>query len=400
MRARQKSLEGQSGLRVLHAVGEAGGVYGEVATLAINSLPKYGHKVAVAGSAAVLRELVPGKRKDAPKVRKITISLGARPRPLRDLGAVWKLHKLFPKTDVVHAHGLHVGALCALAMTGLPKSSRPALVVTVPRLANGAAVDVEHLAGRLISRRADVVLGATESIVGRFASHGPHTERALLPATDTAQFLIPRRTRQEVRADLKLAEGTWLIASPAKLAETQGLTTLLSAAQKLKHSRPDRSIMVALTGTGPLRQVLEKEFAGRGLSMMVADADSAVDVLSAADVVVTTTELSGLDADQIMQLTRPIVALGGQDATDYYGEAAVIVDEDDEAAVLKAINELVDNPVRRGVGAINARSRVLGSSPAHDVVAQLARLYPAVVRGELSDDGQDEARAGKKSHAH
>lgn len=353
---------------VLHVVGQRDGVdsddtYEQVIALSKSSLPNAGYRISETGVSAHIN-------------------------PFKDPGTVWRLHRMFPEQDIVHAHGLHAAALSILATTGLPAAVRPKIVVTVPRQRSGAVNDRDLTAGMLISTRATAVLGATASVVERFRSV-PITERALLPVADAVDSLSPTRTRAEVHKELGIADGTWLLASTAALTDSAGLKTLLTAAREFSAQRPEYRIMLALAGDGSFKPALNDEIKDHDAPIMVVDESEAVNVLSAADVVLATDKLSVLDADQIMQLTRPIVSIGRL-GRQRFGTAAAHAAEGDPDGVIKAVSALLADPGRRGVAAIAARSRVLGSAPTHDVVGQLVRVYREAL------DGRRKRRGGKR----
>ncbi|GAB3569661.1 glycosyltransferase [Spelaeicoccus albus] len=356
---------------VLHVVGQRDGVdsedtYEQVIDLSKNALPNLGYRI-------------------------LETRVSAHINPFKDPGTVWRLHRMFPEQDIVHAHGLHAAALSILATTGLPARVRPKIVVTVPRQRTGAVNDRDMTAGMLISSRATAVLGATASVVERFRSV-PITERALLPVADAVTSLSPTRSRSEVHESLGVSDGTWLLASTAALTENNGLKTLLAAAREFSNRRPEFNVVLALAGDGSFKPALKDEVHEHDAPVLVVDESDAVDVLSAADVVLATDKLSVLDADQIMQLTRPIVSIGRL-GRHRFGSAAAQVAEGDVDGVIDAVGALLANPQRRGVAAIEARSRVLGSAPSHDVVGQLVRVYREAV------DGGRSRRAAKRKLA-
>lgn len=337
--------------RILHVVTTTRGVIGEVAVDAIRGHLAAGRHVAVAARASVISRL------DLPESPALAIiPIGARDRVTSaDPGSSLTLHQHYRHVDVVHAHGLHAAALAGAAMTGLPARMRPALVSTIGRFHASNVVD--GASAKIVERTAAVVLGTTDPTAAHFAGAVPVTERAQLRRPDVLQRLAPVVGRAQVRENLGLASGSFLVATPMRLVDGDDLTTFLEAAVTMFDHRPDRRVVFALTGAGRERSTIENAFT-RTHPVVLADEGSVVDVLAAADVVVGSKNMTGVDVEGLMQLGRATVVLGDARTARPWGDVAPRVESDDTPGLLRELAAFLDSPEERTSAAFAARRRV------------------------------------------
>lgn len=337
--------------RILHVVTTTRGVIGEVAVDAIRGHLATGRRVAVAARSSVVRDL------DLPQTPELAlIPIGARDRVTSaDPGASLTLHQHYRHVDVVHAHGLHAAALAGAAMTGLPARMRPALVATVGRFRESTVVD--GAAARIVARTAAVVLGTTDPIAAQFADTVPVTERAQLRTPDVSRRLAPVVGRAQTRENLDVPAGAFLVATPMRLVDGDDLTTFLEASVTMFDHRPDRRVVFALTGSGRERSTVVKSFTHR-YPVVLGDEGAVADVLAAADVVVASKDMTGVDVEGVMQLGRAAVVLGSERTARAWGDAAPRVDPQDTAGLLDSITALLDSPVARTTAAFAVQRRV------------------------------------------
>ena len=185
-----------------------------------------------------------------------------------------------------------------------------------------------------------------------------------------------RTPRAEVRRELGIGEGTWMVASPIALRDHTALATVLDAADQINQRRRDRNVVFALTGTGKDRSTISREFADRGV--LVAPAGDLVDVAAAADVVIASETMTGLSHEDLMQLSKPAVFIGSERRAGIWGEAAKAVPADDTEALLREINHLLDDPAGRGTSAVAAKKRVIDVSNGAAISETLLDLYAEV----------------------
>lgn len=354
--------------RILHVVTTTRGVIGEVAVDAIRGHLAAGRQVAVAARTSVISRL------DLPRSPALAIiPIGARDRVTgADPGSSLTLHQHYRYVDVVHAHGLHAAALAGAAQTGLPARMRPALVSTIGRFHASNVVD--GASAKIVERTAAVVLGTTAPTSAHFTDSVPVTERAQLRRPDVLQRLAPAVGRAQVRENLGLPSGSFLVATPMRLSDGDDLTTFLEAAVTMFDHRPDRRVVFALTGAGRERSTIENSFT-RTHPVVLADEGSVVDVLAAADVVVGSKNMTGVDVEGLMQLGRATVVLGNARTARPWGDAAPRVDADDTPGLLRAITALVDSPQERTSAAFAVKRRVDDVDPAALIADDLLDVY-------------------------
>jgi hypothetical protein len=179
------------GARVALVLGTSHGGMGAHVRMLAAGLAERGARVAVLGPRATVREIGTAPGTDtAPgtgTARGTPISFGAveigdRPRP-RDAGTLARLRRLLAGADVVHAHGIRAGALCALALSG---RRRPALVVTVhnaPPLAGGVPALAYRALEAIAARGAGTVLCVSGDLEARMRAAGARrVGHAVVPA--------------------------------------------------------------------------------------------------------------------------------------------------------------------------------------------------------------------------
>jgi glycosyltransferase involved in cell wall biosynthesis len=316
----------------------AGGVGRHVAGLA-GSLVGAGHDVTVAAPADAIA------RVDLAAVATSVVPLRVRdrPDPPGDVRAVAALSRLARDADIMHAHGLRVGALAALAVR---HRGRPPLAVTLHN-----AAPAGRLAGwvyaaleRLVARRADLVLGVSADLVDRMSAL--RARRVDLAVIAAPGLRVAMRARDEVRAELGLEPGTALAVVVARLAAQKGLDQLLDAHGALR----DLDLLTVVAGDGPLRAALQRRVTDERLPVrLLGHRDDVPALLAAADVVVSSAVWEGqpVGLQEALRVGAAIVATdaGGTAAT--LGDAAVLVAGADVAALARAVREVVlDDGVR------------------------------------------------------
>ena len=355
--------------RILHVLAETTGPVVEVAKLAVLGHLRAGFKVAVAAHRSLLGTFgVPEELADNFR----EIELAARRRfTLADPNTAFTLRKYYQHVDIVHAHGLHAATLAGLAFTGLPARFHPKLVATIESF-DGANV-IERTGAEIVGRTATAILGTTEPVVDYFGEKVPLVERAELVHPDIDADLTVRTPRTQVRRELGVEEGTWMVASPIALRDHTALATVLDTADQINTRRPGRSVVTVLTGTGKDRNTIETAFADRGV--IVAPAGDLVDVAAAADVVIASESMTGLSHEDLMQLSKPAVFIGNTRRAGIWGAAAKPVAADDTDALLSEINHLLDDPEGRGKQSVAAKKRVIDVANGSAISQTLLELY-------------------------
>jgi len=369
---------------VLQVLGSSsGGVARHVAQIsaALAAAPPDGpgFVVKVAGPASLEDRVAPADR----RVTYRAIPLGPRP-DLRDVEVARRLRQLTAGADVVHAHGLRAGAAAVLAIAALRRDERPWVVVTLHNMPVGGrgVRTVATALERLVTRRADVVLGVSADLVEQARAQGARrTERALVPAPARPPI---RRAAPEVRAGLGLDPAAALLVTVARLAPQKGIDMLCDTASLLKDrvaagDLPELSRLVwAVAGDGPLREHLTARVAAESLPVVVlGHRDDVPDLLAAADLVVSTAVWEGqpLWLQEALALGAAVVAtdVGGTSEVTADGAALVPAARPGHLSA-RIVHLLTDEPRRTALGeAASERARELPTIA--DVLAQLASVY-------------------------
>ncbi|MCL2422673.1 MAG: glycosyltransferase family 4 protein [Micrococcales bacterium] len=311
-----------------------------------------------------------------PRVRYVPANLTDRVAA-GDAGLLRTVRHVARGADVVHAHGLRAGTAAVAAVRSL-RGCRPAVVVTVHQMPTGSAVaqGVSGVAERTVARGADLCLGVSSDLVERLRDRGARrTGTALVAAPDRP---TPVRSPAEVRAALRVADGTLVVLTVARLASGQGLSLLVDAAAALfDRARPDRFRWL-VAGDGPLHDDVDIQIAltGAPVTLLGARADTA-DLLATCDVFCSTSPWEGrpLVVAQALALGAPVVATDVGGTGEVTGEAAVLVPYGDADLLAQALAGLLDSPEER-----QARSQASVAQAAHlptpdDVVAHLTEAY-------------------------
>lgn len=266
---------------------------------------------------------------------------------------------------VVHAHGLRAGFVAGLATKARPRlarSLRPGrlrrsphgrayrlptgcpLVVTWHNAVLGGGPQRVALAGleRTVAKMADVTLGASYDLVARARELGAKDAR--LGQVAAPAFLIARRSRDEVRAELD-ADDRPLVLAVGRLAKQKSYGLLLDAAARWRARTPVPLVLVA--GDGPERRTLQARIDAEDLPVRLLGyrADVA-DLLAAADVIALTSEWEAraLVAQEALRAGRPLVATAVGGVPDLVGEAALLVPYNDPDALADAVGAVLDDP--------------------------------------------------------
>ena len=196
--------------------------------------------------------------------------------------------------------------------------------------------------------------------------------------------LVARRPREQVRAELGVAEGEVLVLAAGRLIPRKGYDVLLAALAKLSGAR--ERWRLALAGDGDERARLEAQARELGLAERVAllgRRNDIADLLAACDVFAMPSRREGLGiaALEAMAAGRPVVAssVGGLGQAVSHGESGLIVAPEDVAGLTQALGRLLaDAALRERLGA-GGRARVESHFHARTMVAAYEALYREIL---------------------
>ncbi|GAB3203131.1 glycosyltransferase family 4 protein [Geodermatophilus arenarius] len=290
------------------------------------------------------------------------VEISAGLDPLADTRAVLALRRAAAGADLVHAHGLRAGLVAAAAVRG---GTRRPLVVTLHNALperSGPLRRVLVAAERATVRAADVVLAASGDLADNARRLGARDVRV---APVSAPALPPaRRSRDEVRAGLGLADGRPLVLAVGRLHPQKGYDVLLDAAATLaRGAAGDRAPLVAIAGDGPLEAELSARIAVQRLPVtLLGRRDDVADLLAAADLVVLPSrwEARSLTAQEALRAGTPLVATRTGGLPELLGDGALLVPPGDAAALAGAVADLLADPARAAALAEAGRARAAG----------------------------------------
>ena len=230
--------------------------------------------------------------------------------------------------DVVHIHSIFLWPTTAAARAcrnaGVPYVSRPAGMLQADHLSTSYLSNARSLTSRLKKLLYLKTVGKSD-INGAAALH--FTSKSELDSSNPGKY-APRKFVASLGVDLPLADHTasdslfkkesihsekQVILFLSRLDPVKGLDVLAHAMQLLL-SRDDWQLVVAGEGTGDYRQVLEKDFAQRGLAQRVEFTGMVVGenkwrTLSNADIFVLPSyqDSFGVSAVEAMAVGLPVV---------------------------------------------------------------------------------------------
>jgi glycosyltransferase involved in cell wall biosynthesis len=201
---------------------------------------------------------------------------------------------------------------------------------------------------RLAVRTVDAVVGVTPAQVDQLAAFGvPRNRIVIIP--NGVDELEPQRSRQEVRAELGLADDDFGALLVADLRPEKRGPFFVEAVRRAHAQNPRVKGLVA--GAGPELPLVQDLARGAERAITVLGARLDVpDLMHACDCVCLTSEAEALPmvALEAMSLGKPVVAtrVGGLVSTVHEGETGLLVPPDDVSAFSEALLELAADPPR------------------------------------------------------
>jgi glycosyltransferase involved in cell wall biosynthesis len=309
-----------------------------------SGLAAAGAGVTVMGPASVARRFGLG---EPAGVSFRPAELGSRPS-LSDAGALLRLRGALARSatlgpDVVHAHGVRAGALCALALATLPAARRPPLVVTVhnaPPAGRGARALIYRALERVAARRASLVLCVSRDLQERMTAAGARrVGRAVVPAPAPAPLSPGAGSRQPA----SFPAGRPVVLGVGRLAAQKEFGTLLAAAA----SWQDMDVVprVVIAGEGPLLAMLRERAQELGVdALFLGHRDDVPALLTACDVFVLPSRWEGqpLVLQEALRAGAAIVASRAGGIPDLAGpEAAYLVPPGDAAQLAAGVRAIL-----------------------------------------------------------
>jgi len=252
--------------------------------------------------------------------------------------------------------------------------------------------------------------GTDTTLLGRDAGYGPAIRHALMSSDavtavsawlrdETYRLLAverpidvihnfftpraPRRTRDEVRAELGLGDEK-LLVHLSNLRPIKRIDLLLETVSRIQPRNAFKLLILAGGDFSPFAETVRR----LGLSDQVVVRQNVFEVedyLQAADLGVFTSQSESfcLSILEAMWFGCPSVstAVGGIPEVITSGETGVLVNEAEPVALARAVQGLLDDPIRRSAMGREAEQRAKAMFSADAIVPQYEALYHRVCAG-------------------
>src|SRR3954452_23171864 len=155
----------------------------------------------------------------------------------------------------------------------------------------------------------------------------------------------PSKSREEVRRELGISDGQFLVVHMSNLRPTKRIDLLLRVIAAAAHRDRIRLLILAGVPFGPFRALVD-ELGLRANVIVKEDAAAVEDFLPASDAGLYTSENEsfGLSILETMFFGKPIVAFRIGGIPEVVGAAAFLHDFGDIEGMAKSLNDLIDSP--------------------------------------------------------
>lgn len=256
------------------------------------------------------------------------------------------------------------------------------------------------LAERWLMRGTDAVVASAESVRDfyiRQVKADPSKVEVIYNAVDWAQ-LQATVGRDELRASLDVPAGVPLLTIIARLTEQKGHRILLDAL-----ARPDLAhAHLLVVGDGPLRDTLERQAAGLGLSARVRFVGARRDlgnILDATDVFVMPSFWEGLPLAMVLAMGAglPVVAtrVAGIPEVVQDGVTGLLVPPGDSSELGAALSRVVNDDTTRVLLGQAARAFVRPRFGVDGYVQSVTALYDRLMAGRTDGGGNPSGLPGE-----
>ena len=314
-------------------------------------------------------------------------------RPAIDIAAYWKLRSAFRriKPDVVHTHSSKAGILGRAAAW---HERVPAVVHTIhgmpfgtfeSRLRNRLYITLERGAARrchaIVSVCDAMTEQALEARVGR-----PDQFSTVYSGMDADAFLTPRRSRDEVRRELGLADDEVAFATVARLFELKGHDDLIAVAPAILKANP--RVRFVWIGDGILRERLIGDLERLGIRQAfiltgLVPPDRIPELLSGVDAVIHPSLREGLARvlPQALLVGRPVISYDIDGAREVVlPETGILLQPRDLEGLSAAVLRLSSDPALRSAMGQEGRRRFAEQFRHETMTRQLRLLYERLLQ--------------------
>jgi glycosyltransferase involved in cell wall biosynthesis len=309
-------------------------------------------------------------------------------RPWTDFKAYRRLRSALKrlKPDVVHTHSSKAGIIGRAAAW---HEKVPVVVHTIHGLPFGpfesAVKNRFYIAlERWAARRCHAIVSVCDAMTEQALEAGVGRReqfQTVYSGMDVDAFLNPRRPREEVRRELRLADDEVAFATVARLFELKGHEDIIAVAQRVLAANP--RVRFVWIGDGILRDQFVEELTRRGirdsfiLTGLVAP-DRIPELLNAVDAVIHPSLREGLARvlPQALITGRPVISYDVDGAREVVlPETGVLLKPRDLEGLLRAIIELAGDAARRASMGQEGRRRFAEQFRHETMTRQLREIY-------------------------
>ncbi|MBI1311565.1 glycosyltransferase [bacterium] len=317
--------------------------------------------------------------------------------PLRDWQAYRQLIRVLQdlKPDIVHTHSSKAGILgrAAASKVGIP------VVHTIHgasfhRGQSALAFRLYQMLERYAARWTDAFISVCDALTAQYVAAGVATEdrfTTVYSGMAVEPFLEPPRPREEVRAELGLADEHVAIAKVGRLFHLKGHEYLIRAARPVVDRHPD--VRFVLIGDGILRQQFEQQIAELGLSdhfilTGLVPPEKIPELIHACDIVAHTSVWEGLARvlPQGLLAGKPVVSydIDGAPEVVISGETGFLLPVESIDELADALCQLVESPGLREAMGQAGRKRCREIFDHHYMTACIRSVYQRVLDCRVS----------------
>jgi glycosyltransferase involved in cell wall biosynthesis len=237
---------------------------------------------------------------------------------------------------------------------------------------------------RWAARRCHAIVGVCDAMTTQALAAGvgrPEQFLTVYSGMDADSFLAPRRSRDEVRRELGLADDEVAFATVARLFELKGHDDILAVAGRVLEVNP--KVRFVWIGDGILRDRMVAEIDRRGmrrsfiLTGLVAP-DRIPELLVAVDAVIHPSLREGLARvlPQAMLVGRPVISYDVDGAREVVlAETGILLKPRDLDGLRRAILRLAADPAARSALGQEGRRRFAEQFRHETMTQQLRSLY-------------------------
>lgn len=283
--------------------------------------------------------------------------------------------------DVFHAHYAVPHATAAFLAREMIGADAPKVITTLhgtdttllgPNPQYRAAIEHALIHSHAVTTVSESLRRQTEEI---FQLRDPI---AVIP-----NFFTPNRSsrsRDEVRRELGISDGQFLVTHMSNLRATKRIDLLLRAVAAASHRDRVRLLVLAGAPFAPFRALVD-ELGLRDNLIIREDAAAVENFLPASDAGLYTSENEsfGLGILETMFFGKPVLAFRIGGIPEVVGDAALLHEFGDVAGMAKSLDALIDSPADARALGESARQRANSLFTAARVVPQYEALYRRVL---------------------